>query len=160
MGKRKPNYTRDCFTGNLLGNASRQAPLGKPQSLRLDPVLCPLSSVLRPREALLRNLNPSRNLRSSPSAAKTLSFPSAAWQISIPASRPCPLPSTVSFPSSAWECLPAKLCFATSIPPPTSGHPQAPPKPCRSQALLGASPCHKLSLPLPPLANNKTFFLL
>ena len=48
--------------------------------MRLAPVLCPLSSVysvvpklclgMRPREALLRNLNPLRNLRSSPSAAK------------------------------------------------------------------------------------------
>ena len=32
----------------------------------------------------------------------------------------------MSFPSSAWECVPAKRCFATSIPAPTSGHPQAP----------------------------------
>ena len=31
----------------------------------------------------------------------------------------------MSFPSSAWECVPAKLCFATSIPAATSGHPSS-----------------------------------
>ena len=46
-------------------------------------------------------------------------------------------PKPVSFPSSAWECVIAKLCFATSIPAATSGHPQAPRNPVVPKRRLG-----------------------
>ena len=89
--------------------------------LRMSP-----GRILLPRNPLLpiKPSPPPPLSMSFPSAAWECVSPSAAWQTQIP-------PAT---PESEVESREAKQCFATSIPPATSGHPQAPPRPCRSQA--------------------------
>ena len=67
----------------------------------------------RPRPNFLEKSQPPVVQCRSQVAAWECVSPSAAWQISL--SFPSPAP-TLSFPSSAWECVPAKLCFATSTP--------------------------------------------
>ena len=85
-----------------------------------NPVVPKLCLGMRPREALLRNLNPRRNLaiilkRKLPRRSEITSptgtlHPRESRGMENRKQINC---HPLSFPSSAWECVPAKLCFAT-----------------------------------------------